>query len=108
VTVRFGRVCIVNFLHRSLSCPVALGALTLSLLRDGVFRAGWTVNQGRVYRRSAPGSGEVRSSHVIASVLMQICPMEYLVFVGAQLADVIGMRRSNRAPRRGHQRRSGR
>ena len=49
-------------------------ALTLSLQGDGVFRAGWTVNQGRFYRRLAAGSGVMRGCPSVnhLGVLMQI------------------------------------
>jgi len=64
VTVRFGRFCIVNFLQRAtdlLGCVRSHSRCRCS--GDGVFRAGWTVNQGEStgrWRRARVLSGNAQ------------------------------------------------
>jgi hypothetical protein len=55
VTVRLGRVCIVNFRVGIPDLPDSERLLSRYRVRGGVFRAGWTVNQPPLYPRSELG-----------------------------------------------------
>jgi hypothetical protein len=56
----------VNFLQKitELRCPVASGGSHAVAAGGRRFRAGWTVNQGQVYRRLASGSSYERLATV--------------------------------------------